>query len=101
LRYPTSSTFLPYTTLFRSIADVDLTGDIAAGTAVEIDDVQLSRRRPVVVDVRAPRHLQQIRDPLAVRGQLRGDDAAQRHDLLEGDRKSTRLNSSHVKISYA
>src|SRR5690606_41716531 len=82
---PPRSTLFPYTTLFRS--------DRAGGQA----------RRP-------PRRLH--------RGRLEGfrlqDErgrtdcqyrlrrvAALHRPLREGDRKSTRLNSSHVKISYA
>src|SRR5690606_39814976 len=56
--------------------------------------VELQRRR-IAVD--AHRHA-------AVRGvQRRGDTAPrlQHQAVVEADRKSTRLNSSHVKISYA
>src|SRR5690606_40583805 len=41
-------------------------------------------------------------DHVRVRHVLRAEgDAAEGLDADEGDRKSTRLNSSHVKISYA
>src|SRR5207302_8735435 len=73
LRRPPTSTLFPYTTLFRSCGHMD--------TVPPADNV-----RPVVDgDV--------IRtDGTTVLG---GDDGA------NVDRKSTRLNSSHVKISYA
>src|SRR5439155_22356306 len=84
LRRPPRSTLFPYTTLFRSVMPdharrLDLGGD---------------------VDDRAD-------DPAR---RDRGGDGAARVDPLEAeplevaaeaDRKSTRLNSSHVAISYA
>src|SRR5690606_41492289 len=39
--------------------------------------------------------------PAATRGTRRPDRRNRRADRVRGDRKSTRLNSSHVKISYA
>src|SRR5256885_8868986 len=76
IRRPPRSTLFPYTTLFRSHArQVDQAdigqGDVGAG----------QRHGPEVV----ARKVQ--RDVVAVR--------------VEGDRKSTRLNSSHLVISYA
>src|SRR3989442_11258653 len=81
IRRPPRSTLFPYTTLFRSLA----AGAVYAHP--------LGHPRLTVVDediqdaVRVPRH-QVGRDG----GE--GDEAAV-------DRKSTRLNSSHVRISYA
>src|SRR2546421_2015377 len=73
IRRPPRSTLFPYTTLFRSV-------------------VALERRGP---------------QPRARRG-ARGDRLAQPHlgrhggeRAGRGDRKSTRLNSSHDQISYA
>src|SRR5256885_12504073 len=72
IRRPPRSTLFPYTTLFRSRGD-----DAAAHP----------RGRPVRgLGLRA-RHGGAARDPRAAR--------------LAGDRKSTRLNSSHLVISYA
>src|SRR3712207_8229655 len=72
IRRPPRSTLFPYTTLFRS-------GEIGHG---------LARLRVVTRDEHG-------------RG-LPGRLAASLEDLGEdGDRKSTRLNSSHANISYA
>src|SRR5688572_32471688 len=77
IRRPPRSTLFPYTTLFRSMADVeddlvDRRGEHAVERDRELDDTQVGR-------------------------QVSG---APRHGLDE-DRKSTRLNSSHSQISYA
>src|SRR5690606_41949608 len=72
---PPTSTLFPYTTLFRSAAEPQL--------------------RRAVLRAR-PRHRR--------RGRCRGGDRLVRHardQRPHRDRKSTRLNSSHVKISYA
>src|SRR3712207_8323046 len=78
IRRPPRSTLFPYTTLFRSDgrAFVLLIGSVFAATTVRI----------FVVRVRAFRVLVRARG-VGVR--------------LFGDRKSTRLNSSHANISYA
>src|SRR5207302_9187884 len=77
VRPPPWSPLFPYTTLFRSH---DPPGhDQALGRAARLRPDAVHR----LVEVR-----DDARDALAPR-------------LLLGDRKSTRLNSSHVKISYA
>src|SRR5690606_41978133 len=68
---PPSSTLFPYTTLFRSAVDA---ADGAAGLRWALRPAAARRGRAV---------------PVAGAEQQ------------QGDRKSTRLNSSHVKISYA
>src|SRR3712207_9006947 len=82
IRRPPRSTLFPYTTLFRScdcpervagLHDVDVLGQLALALAALLGLLA------------AP----------AVLGEL--EVAA----LLLGDRKSTRLNSSHANISYA
>src|SRR5690606_41408376 len=78
---PPRSTPLPYTTLFRSCA-------AHAQCAVGQSRLCAARR------VRA-RHRREQRA-----GAGRGESHARR-DRDQPDRKSTRLNSSHVKISYA
>src|SRR5438034_6092180 len=83
VRRPPRSTLFPYTTLFRSV--------LAADDEHVVD--------PPVEAVRQPR----IRPPARARlvrpaGEVAGDEADHR---LRGDRKSTRLNSSHTVISYA
>src|SRR5690625_4419722 len=83
---PRTSTLFPYTTLFRS------------GVLVE-DEVRVAApgSEQGVLEAGAG-------DPLEVDGRddLVGVDvAAPQRDADAGDRKSTRLNSSHVAISYA
>src|SRR3712207_6902775 len=80
IRRPPRSTLFPYTTLFRSQA---------RGPVRQVDAVGDRRlRRPL------GRELERLPS------QRRGiEDAARRVRL--GDRKSTRLNSSHANISYA
>src|SRR5207249_11316556 len=83
LRRPPRSTLFPYTTLFRSVADQMIHRPV--GLPVPDLDVAVMQKRR-----RVPRR------------------AARCSQLVEiervratGDRKSTRLNSSHVSISYA
>src|SRR5690349_22456290 len=76
LRRPPRSTLFPYTTLFRS--DLAQWGARDAGTLAFLDPPP-------------PAALTEARALLRELGALD----------TEGDRKSTRLNSSHVEISYA
>src|SRR5260221_5622871 len=71
IRRPPRSTLFPYTTLFRSLLD--------QGLGVEDDRVVEITEGDVVEESAAELGL----------------------DLVGGDRKSTRLNSSHTVISYA
>src|SRR5438876_2549496 len=89
LRRPPRSTLFPYTTLFRS---QDRQG------AERIERVFLERT--YIPFACAPLH------PLLAFDHLVYDDLpSARHDVWiagdAGDRKSTRLNSSHPSISYA
>src|SRR3712207_7464646 len=77
-RRPPRSTLFPYTTLFRSNGDLGPGNDV-----VEVAD--------------AP--AQGIEESL-LNGGL-GDDRITGSRGADGDRKSTRLNSSHANISYA
>src|SRR5258705_8620077 len=74
IRRPPRSTLFPYTTLFRSLSD-------PVGEEEEPD------RQPEVPRV------------LGERAEQRHQRAEEEH--VEEDRKSTRLNSSHLGISYA
>src|SRR2546430_11030896 len=72
IRRPPRSTLFPYTTLFRS-------------------------PKPV-----APySHAVEVEGWVFLTGQIPNDPRDDRAPLPEGDRKSTRLNSSHSQISYA
>src|SRR3712207_8777923 len=94
IRRPPRSTLFPYTTLFRSEVfhrNGKLYGDLRA--VGEAPAVRRAVRRcgPVfAADHRPMAHLRWWlgTDPGSV-------------DTVEGDRKSTRLNSSHANISYA
>src|SRR3712207_8840404 len=80
IRRPPRSTLFPYTTLFRSVPDV------AAVTAHDDGDVGAVAVRPHAAEVHPQVALGQLLEALVGR---------------RGDRKSTRLNSSHANISYA
>src|SRR5688572_31082175 len=73
IRRPPRSTLFPYTTLFRSVHRLG------------------SRRR------RGPQHVLRARHRRADEA----DRVAAAAGRPDGDRKSTRLNSSHSQISYA
>src|SRR5256885_7522483 len=90
IRRPPRSTLFPYTTLFRSLLE-------PAGPGAErlVHALAVAERPPLL-------------------DQQRGDDRDDAHGLIliskpaggvdqdpGGDRKSTRLNSSHPVISYA
>src|SRR3712207_6910916 len=85
IRRPPRSTLFPYTTLFRS-RDAAAAGDV------------LEERHHVVGALRAAEAEHEQRLPPARRGGVRG---RRRPPVVAGDRKSTRLNSSHANISYA
>src|SRR5437773_4355817 len=71
-RRPPSSTLFPYTTLFRSVGELRPAGE------------------------------GRVRHPGRDLGEHRAGPAADApRDLVLEDRKSTRLNSSHITISYA
>src|SRR5256885_8994058 len=90
IRRPPRSTLFPYTTLFRSAAGarVSQTSSINGGTtAVNANKpgtylvLRATPSRPAVAN-------------LILRSEVESDGD-------QGDRKSTRLNSSHLVISYA
>src|SRR2546426_12422700 len=100
IRRPPRSTLFPYTTLFRSnllpVADVYAAPDERdlGGVAADVDRV-IAQMRPSL--------------PKGTSIVLRGQVASMRSSFLglglgvlfAIDRKSTRLNSSHLVISYA
>src|SRR2546422_4403820 len=85
IRRPPRSTLFPYTTLFRS--------QRAAGRAPQHGDLRRVTRRG-----EADGH-EVLELVLLQRDDSRRED--QLTDCRAGDRKSTRLNSSHGYISYA
>src|SRR5690349_23893637 len=89
LRRPPRSTLFPYTTLFRSARGdglVDALDELLGGAAaIGVEDAD-----------RHDRGVRRDADDADVVVGAGADDAGR-----VGDRKSTRLNSSHVEISYA
>src|SRR5690349_23486832 len=83
IRHPPISTLFPYTTLFRSL---DPDRDPLRGRRAEGGG---DRRQATLV----------LRGSLGRLAQLTG--SVKLRVLARRDRKSTRLNSSHVEISYA
>src|SRR5690606_39481202 len=85
-RPPPTSTLFPYTTLFRSLGE-----DVACPSMVPLDPPTIT---PAAGTFSQP-------TPVTLDHELA--DAALYYTISEvgQDRKSTRLNSSHVKISYA
>src|SRR5256885_6143915 len=87
IRRPPRSTLFPYTTLFRSQQEKQLTAELQhPGTPLSIEECQqkvlkLIEEREICIY--ATRFLRET------------------HDRIARDRKSTRLNSSHLVISYA
>src|SRR3712207_7698235 len=86
IRRPPRSTLFPYTTLFRSYCDRKK----AAGKTSMEAMRSLKRRLSDIV------YRQMINDAMTAPGH-HGDGSGR----TTGDRKSTRLNSSHANISYA
>src|SRR3712207_8094240 len=82
IRRPPRSTLFPYTTLFRSACDP---GGVSGGK-----DAWLRWHTQIAID-----------DQPAEIITLGWDLRRQRCGTNAGDRKSTRLNSSHANISYA
>src|SRR3989442_13007424 len=100
IRRPPRSTLFPYTTLFRS--QYEAVVDRVHHDAVARHRVLPARLREQGVDVHAPERVRE-RDHGAERGARvdRDREPVQVEPEVVRDRKSTRLNSSHVRISYA
>src|SRR5699024_11590197 len=84
LRRPPPSTLFPYTTLFRS----DIFDDAFGRRELMLHALNLNGGRLSAVKRRKQNATHAVAQRIAVA-------------TLERDRKSTRLNSSHVSISYA
>src|SRR2546426_9078027 len=85
IRRPPRSTLFPYTTLFRSVEQPAR----EIGDLLGVVDADVERRRAAA-------------DRKVGVAQLRRHRARRLSRLLQAlDRKSTRLNSSHLVISYA
>src|SRR5439155_25155906 len=88
---PPRSTLFPYTTLFRSIPRLD---------GAVLEERRAVRRRRHAAAGGSRTHAGADRGT-GTGGFLRRRDGAGARERNGGDRKSTRLNSSHVAISYA
>src|SRR3712207_8035739 len=93
IRRPPRSTLFPYTTLFRS-------GRLDVGRIQDQLAVQRAVGDPYAVQLQQPADHLDVADARYV-VQPAGRLAEQGRDHRLGDRKSTRLNSSHANISYA
>src|SRR2546426_6675100 len=92
IRRPPRSTLFPYTTLFRSRVGVDLVPECRRDLPRAAREIDLGRAlRALRLEV-----AREVR-PQVIRHAAPGGDEL----LVEVDRKSTRLNSSHLVISYA
>src|SRR3712207_7453401 len=95
IRRPPRSTLFPYTTLFRSdelqIVFATSTGDVRRNALSDFVDVKRNGK----IAMKLPEGV----------GLVNARIASEDDDVLlvtdHGDRKSTRLNSSHANISYA
>src|SRR5690606_41643874 len=95
----THTTLFPYTTLFRSFR---------SQRQLIIDTERLIAEKPVIPKQEFNARSNELGfDQKSLRlkyGQFMGDETeiqAPPGGVVQGDRKSTRLNSSHVKSSYA
>src|SRR3712207_8488068 len=91
IRRPPRSTLFPYTTLFRS----ELDPRALEGVLLRPGDGQRLLEAPGRLLTRCHESCR----PRLHQGELR--PAGEDRSPLHGDRKSTRLNSSHANISYA
>src|SRR5256885_7646899 len=98
IRRPPRSTLFPYTTLFRSQGGQFLYLGIEALPALGGLAAGLGRR----LGLRLLPQRGEGRHPVVVGGQrAKAGVVGIGHPLVQPDRKSTRLNSSHLVISYA
>src|SRR3989454_4195226 len=89
IRRPPRSTLFPYTTLFRSLSDHE-----------RLERVSLVERRGRDAGPVDGRRLSWRHEEIHL-GPLLAILLHPEHDRQQRDRKSTRLNSSHLVISYA
>src|SRR2546430_2042846 len=92
IRRPPRSTLFPYTTLFRSRSTAGDARDAGAGRHAH--RCEAGKHQPRGRGVSVPGGVPVVHD-------VRAGRADGVHGRAAGDRKSTRLNSSHSQISYA
>src|SRR5690606_41646176 len=99
--HPPRSTPFPYTTLFRS--SLNLKAVISQRLVVGMDGKRMPATEvlintPMIRDIIRRGQIHEIKE--AMERSLEEGMQTFDQDLFRIDRKSTRLNSSHVKISY-
>src|SRR3712207_7350950 len=90
IRRPPRSTLFPYTTLFRSFWSVVKTGAD-----------QAARDTGVNFEYRAPERFNVVDIQRNMDAAIASEPSGIAMTIVDPDRKSTRLNSSHANISYA
>src|SRR3989442_9031589 len=93
IRRPPRSTLFPYTTLFRSVFDFEPRDHLDVAEDLGIIDVERAGK------VSGSRFAYLLGSAVLLEFAL--VRMAMDRLMEDGDRKSTRLNSSHVRISYA
>src|SRR5436309_4991447 len=96
IRRPPCTTHLPYTTLFRSVTTATIAGVVQDASGAVIPGVTVTAKN---VETGATRTATSDEGGRYTVPELTLGDYEVEAQLA--DRKSTRLNSSHVKISYA
>src|SRR5258707_14429323 len=100
IRRPPRSTLFPYTTLFRSPHPRTL--DLVYAAALHFNAPYVTLISGIRKDRGGSRHSHGLAADIVLPGVADEDLAAYfRVQGFCGDRKSTRLNSSHANISYA
>src|SRR3712207_9230620 len=100
IRRPPRSTLFPYTTLFRSlrlsaVSDAvveNFAPRVMGNLGLDYDDLRAVKPDIILVSMPAFGLSGPYRDRISYGPGI---------DAMSGDRKSTRLNSSHANISYA
>src|SRR5690606_41655901 len=100
LRHPPYSSLFPYTTLFRSIPYSDIPVDGSLFTVNFNNPIEVSDEFFTSFRLGDYSHGGLGTKRIAITHAPDGTRPESDFDVY-GDRKSTRLNSSHVKISYA
>src|SRR5207253_5381442 len=98
---PPTSTFFPYTTLFRSYQDLFQEGSYTGKGIYDIDAFEAALAEKVPANALLSHDLFEgifARVALATDIGL-FEEFPSRYEAVAADRKSTRLNSSHVAIS--
>src|SRR3712207_9386493 len=100
IRRPPRSTLFPYTTLFRSLSYSEPRQVLAGGVGARGTSRIPSALSSCPVGEESGEHAARVLEGASTCAR-HPDRLIPRQTGLPGDRKSTRLNSSHANISYA